>query len=326
MSATPAPTSWRVPRRSSQIKGQKLLTLAEGKTLLDDFIVSTFNKLPFGRQAQFTGLCPDEVWQADNPVMHRASAKSLAVFCQRSSKTVTVGRNGVKDPDLKVTYWAEEFVRMKGTKVFLRRDIDNYAEAWVYSEDGDLLCLAKLAESVHPLADDEVSKAQLKELAAKAGVSNLHGDKDTLFLRIVDRLDQSGHMIVVDEAENLDAGATDYLRRLNDAEFAGIGILLVGLPRLLQNLRSSQGDYKYIYSRVGWCVPVSNLTDADCKAFVEQALPNDIELWRVFADSSRRNARVRRNLIERSIEIANFNQVAIDASLVRQVRAKLLFN
>ena len=88
-------------------------------------------------------------------------------FCQRSSRLVTIGRNGVKDPDLDAVYWAEEFVSMKGKRVYLRRDLSNYAEAWVYGTNDELICLAKLAESIHPLAADEVSKEALKERTAQ---------------------------------------------------------------------------------------------------------------------------------------------------------------
>lgn len=150
-----------------QIKTGKILTFVEAYELVNKFIVEVLNRMPFGRGAIFANLCPDEIWANDNPTMRRASAESLAVFCQRCSRTITVGRNGVKDPDLGVTYWAEEFVAMKGRKVYLRRDIHDYTEAWVYGIDDVLLCRARLAEAVHPLANDEISHAELKARMAE---------------------------------------------------------------------------------------------------------------------------------------------------------------
>ena len=164
-------TGSTIPKRpevlKKQLKTGKILPLEQASQLLNKFITEILNKMPFGKGAIFANLSPNELWQADNPVLRRADPKSLAVFCQRSSRLVTIGRNGVKDPDLDAVYWAEEFVSMKGKRVYLRRDLSNYAEAWVYGTNDELICLAKLAESIHPLAADEVSKEALKERTAQ---------------------------------------------------------------------------------------------------------------------------------------------------------------
>lgn len=157
----------RPEKLKDEIKTGKLLSFAQASELINMFITEVLNRMPFGRGAIFASCCPDEIWAADNPVIRRASPQSLAVFCQRSSRVVTIGRNGVKDPDLDAVYWAEEFAAMKGRKVYLRRDIKNYAEAWVYSIEDELLCRAVLAEAIHPLADDEVSRAALKARTAE---------------------------------------------------------------------------------------------------------------------------------------------------------------
>ncbi len=147
----------------AEIKAGRLLAWEDFKRLAESFLVEGMNKLPFGRGAIFAKRTPDEIWAADNPTLRRASPESLAAFCQRSSKVLTVQKNGVHDTDLNVWYWAEEFAALKGTKVILRRDLDNYETAWVFGTDDKLLCQAKLAQAIHPLANDKKTKAELKE-------------------------------------------------------------------------------------------------------------------------------------------------------------------
>ena len=167
------------------------------------------------------------------------------------------------------------------------------------------------------------AKSVIQEIARKVGVDP-SGAIDDVFMRIVVRLKNSGRLLIVDEAEHLTARVLDLIRRLSDSEFAGIGILLVGLPKLLFTLKNSQNDHKYIYSRVGWNTRVNTLTDQDCSAFVDQALPQSGDLWRTFADCAHRNARALRNLIERSIEIASFNRCPVDAALVKKTAQILI--
>ena len=167
------------------------------------------------------------------------------------------------------------------------------------------------------------TKSLIRELAYKVNVDP-QGSIDDVFMRIVYRLKGSGRMLIVDEAEHLTARVLDQLRRLNDPEFAGIGILLVGLPRLLSILRSSQGDHKYLYSRVGWNIAVNTLSETDCESFVERVLPDcPKKLWKVFASYANYNARALCNLLERSVEVAAFNDAEIDADLIKET-ARLL--
>lgn len=167
------------------------------------------------------------------------------------------------------------------------------------------------------------TKSILTEIARKVGVDPT-GCVDDVFLRIVARLKDSGRLLIIDEAEHLTARVLDQIRRLNDPEFAGIGLLLIGLPKLLHTLKNSQNDHKYIYSRVGWNTSVRTLTDNDCEQFVGRALPGSGSLWKIFADCSRRNARAICNLIERSIEVAAFNGCPVDAELIKKTAQLLI--
>ena len=159
-------TAKRPEALKTQIKRKKLLSWDRFIALLEEFI-PILDSIPFGAKAHFAKLSPIEIWNADNPTLRRVNKSSLALFCMRSSRLIKVGRSGVKDPDLKVTYWAPELEGIKGQPVYLRRDLTNYSEAWVFSEKDELICLAALEDGVHPLAKTPESKAQLSERMAR---------------------------------------------------------------------------------------------------------------------------------------------------------------
>lgn len=165
-------------------------------------------------------------------------------------------------------------------------------------------------------------KSLLQELAEKVGVEN-RGSADNLFRRIASKLKGSRRMIVIDEAEHLTARVFDTARRFADKEWAGIGVVFVGLPRLWHILCSNHGDYEYVYNRSRWTNELQALSDQDVKAFVAAGAPQYSGLWKVFAEESMRKSRVLINLIEYSVEIAELNGVPIDAALIRAAAKKV---
>lgn len=87
----------------------------------------------------------------------------------RTSKPVKIGRNGVRDSQSDITYWGEWMYTEKGRKVFLRRDINAYQEAWVFdATTEEYLGKANLFQETSSLAKNNIEKAQLnKAMAAK---------------------------------------------------------------------------------------------------------------------------------------------------------------
>jgi hypothetical protein len=88
----------------------------------------------------------------------------------RSTGVVTIGRNGVYDSDLGQTYWSEWMSGCKGRKVYVRRDIRDYAEAWVFDAHNDeCMGTARMGIFSAPaLAKTEVERLDLKNaIAAK---------------------------------------------------------------------------------------------------------------------------------------------------------------
>ena len=94
-----------------------------------------------------------------------------------------------------------------------------------------------------------MTKHGLFEELAEALNLNPVGSTNMLFKRCRKRLHDGDFCIIVDEAEHLSFEALDDLRRLADPEVGGCGLLLIGLPQLLINLRSCKKNADYIPSR-----------------------------------------------------------------------------
>lgn len=143
-----------------------------------------------------------------------------------------------------------------------------------------------------------------------------------LFENVVDKLMNSGRLIIVDEAEHLPYRALELLRRVHDK--AGVGIVLVGLPRLIENLRGKRGEYAQLYSRVGISGSSSGLSPEDCARLVAEAIPNANGIAKTFHEVSRGNARTMVKLLRRSVSISALNGSEITPELVRGVAQMLI--
>lgn len=75
------------------------------------------------------------------------------------------------------------------------------------------------------------------------------GSIHALMTRVVEKLADSGRMIIIDEAEHLPYDCIELVRRVND--MAHVGVALVGMPRLLKNIQGDSGHYAQIRNRVG---------------------------------------------------------------------------
>lgn len=93
----------------------------------------------------------------------------------------------------------------------------------------------------------------LKNIAKKIGTST-SGSLNDIKEGILEKLTDSGRMIIVDEAEQLSTKSLEILRRLHDK--AGIGLVLVGMPRLLSNLLGKRGELAQLYQRIGLHLPL----------------------------------------------------------------------
>lgn len=148
---------------AEEIKNDKIMSFEDFKTLFDNFIVDVFNK-HHSNGKNHKGLSPDELFYQEFTEKVAPSKDALKLFCMRTSKNFTIGRNGIKDSALGITYWADWMSLKKGIKVYLRRDIKDYANAWVFNALNDeFIGKAKVVKAVAALHADKISKEEFKE-------------------------------------------------------------------------------------------------------------------------------------------------------------------
>lgn len=182
----------RPEKLKTEMTGNKLLTFEEFKLVFDDFIENVMNKMPSSSK-KLRGKCPDELFAEEFTLKRTVPKDSLMLFCMRSSKTVSIGRNGIKDSELGVSYWADWMSGWKGEKVYIRRDINAYQECWVFRADTNkFIGKGKIMELVPALAKTDIEKSVLKKATSlkkadyKAAKTGANVDEVELSRKVAD--------------------------------------------------------------------------------------------------------------------------------------------
>jgi len=156
----------RPERLVKEIKADKVYEFERFKTAFNDYIINILNKKP-SEGKNHKGLSPDELFDKEFKEIIKPTHEALKLFCTRTSRNFTIARNGIKDRQLEITYWADWMVSQMSVKVYLRRDPENYKEAWVFRLDNDEFlgkCIA--VKAVAALHANEVSKEEFKDALA----------------------------------------------------------------------------------------------------------------------------------------------------------------
>jgi hypothetical protein len=111
-------TKERPEALKEEIRKGKILSWEEYTKFMDLFITNVLDNMP-SQGKNLKGLSPMQAWEKENPLLKRISVDSLKLFCMRTSKPLTVGRNGAKDSEVDLTYYAEWMSPLKGSKVYL---------------------------------------------------------------------------------------------------------------------------------------------------------------------------------------------------------------
>lgn len=166
-------------------------------------------------------------------------------------------------------------------------------------------------------------KVLFSELHKKLGFDGT-GTVHEMFLNIVEKLKYSGRLIIIDEAEHLPYKSLELIRRIYDK--ANIGILLVGMKRLINNLKGANGQYAQIYSRVGIVTELTKLTNNDEEAIIRSLIPKYKFSFKTISDASKGNTRILTKLLVRAIRIVQFNKGSEfdDAVLNTSIRKTIL--
>jgi len=149
-----------------EIRNGAIPSFEEFNGILLDVIYNVLDREP-SNGLGCKGRSPNDVWNLENPVKRMVTRDALKLFCSRTSKALTIGRNGVKHSVYAVTYFADWMIPLKGAKVYLRIAPDNINDAWVFEQDTDrYLGNASVKGLVHPIATAEVDRAELREAIA----------------------------------------------------------------------------------------------------------------------------------------------------------------
>ena len=166
-------------------------------------------------------------------------------------------------------------------------------------------------------------KVLFSEIHKKLGFNGT-GSIHSMLLDIVDKLKDSGRLIIVDEAEYLPYKALELLRRIYDK--ANVGILLVGMPKLLKNLRGESGQYTQLYSRVGIVKELSPLTKEDSLAILSSVTPDSESIYPQISTYCGCNTRVLAKLLVRALRIADLNEIEINEDAINLSLTQLLLS
>lgn len=164
------------------------------------------------------------------------------------------------------------------------------------------------------------AKSLLKEIHRRLGLSG-KGSVYDLMGEVVRKLNQSGRLLIIDEAENLPYRALEITRRIHDK--TGVGVLLIGRGILLENLKGYNNQYDQLYSRVKYTKIIDSLLIQDVIKILE-TIEQNTELAETYLQYSGGNTRRLEHLISHSISIVKFNGKAeVDNAVIKHT-SKLL--
>lgn len=155
--------------------------------------------------------------------------------------------------------------------------------------------------------------ALFREISEVLGLP-IGGTLHDIFMRVVKELTGTGRLVIVDEAEHLPYRALELLRRLHDK--AEIGILLVGMPQLLSNLKGRRGEFQQLYSRIGAAIRLENLSDEDALAIATNFNPDFGYVKKALIAQCAGNTRRLSKILTQSQRIAKLRECEINAEVI----------
>ena len=191
-----------------------------------------------------------------------------------------------------------------GKTVAVKEYLKNYIDAILIESDSGYTAKSLLLEIHKRLS-----------LSAKGSVYDLMGE-------VVNKLNPSGRLLIIDEAENLPYRALEITRRIHDK--TGIGILLVGRNILFKNLLGFNDEYEQLFSRVKYHKALDKLLLQDVDKILE-AMGQDSEMAETYLFYSEGNTRRLEHLITHSINIAKMNgKEKVDTEVIKQTSKMLM--
>lgn len=168
------------------------------------------------------------------------------------------------------------------------------------------------------------ARVVLQELADKLGLIS-RGSIHDLSGAIIGKLQGSGRIILVDEAELLPYRALEVLRRIYDKCNGSVGVVLAGMPRLLINLKGKRGELVQLYSRIGFAFNLGNaLPKTDIETIASQLLGDDNGLGDALYEACSGNTRRLSKLLRGVIRTSRINQRPVTAGMIQEFSRMLI--
>jgi hypothetical protein len=145
------------------LKSGNLLTFRECEEQISIFFRELYNNLKSdGRLCH--GLSPNQLFESLPRTIRKVTPDGVSFLFMRTSKNMTVHKEGIVDSELGITlqYWSEVLYGLTGLSVYIRRNLKDYATAWVYRADsGAFLCKAELSNAIPGRATTPLEKEAL---------------------------------------------------------------------------------------------------------------------------------------------------------------------
>lgn len=169
------------------------------------------------------------------------------------------------------------------------------------------------------------AKVLLEDLCSKLSV-NVRGNLHELLEAVINKLQDSGRLIIIDEAELLPYRALEVLRRIHDK--TGIGIVLAGMPRLIANLRGKRGEFVQLYSRIAFALNLGNrLPELDVFSIagsVDLDTRDPDEVNKALNEVSNGNTRRLSKLLKGVVHLSRINNKPVTPAMVREFGQMLI--
>ncbi len=166
------------------------------------------------------------------------------------------------------------------------------------------------------------ARALFDELCSTLGLDD-RGSLHQKLVRVVEKLNGSSRMIIIDEAEHLPYRALELIRRVHDK--AGISLALCGMPRLEKNVQGDRSHYAQLNSRVSAPCRAPHLTDNDTALYLNSRFNScDPDVVKDAARVSKRNFRLLSHLVRWSGELMRKNALTeLSKEVIEQASSML---
>lgn len=124
--------------------------------------IEKYNNTPHSGDAM-NGRTPRQAFEEEiTAPLRTANDTLLSYLFRRSSILLTVGKNGIRIPELGQYYNSAELFQYFGQKIYARYDISDIRQIYCHSENGEFLCMAESA--VVGSLEQEITSRNMKKM------------------------------------------------------------------------------------------------------------------------------------------------------------------